>query len=78
VPFFQIFTRCYPILNEIYSLFYMKMKTKGKSVKIINDDLLIYLDEITLAYWTIKNESPSGKMGFIYILKVLILKIVIN
>jgi hypothetical protein len=49
--FLNVVTRSYPNLLIFYELFYTTRN--GKKIKTINNELLIYLNEISLAYWAI-------------------------
>jgi heme/copper-type cytochrome/quinol oxidase subunit 2 len=62
LPFFQVHTRNYPFLNHLYDLFYMKSENSIK--KFISNDLILYLDDISLAYWAMDDGSSGGKSGF--------------
>ena len=59
-------TRSYPKLLILFHLFYTTRN--GNKIKTINNELLIYLDDIALAYWTMV-DGALIKNGFIYIQK---------
>jgi len=56
----------YPKLLILFHLFYTTRK--GNKIKTINNELLIYLDDIALAYRAMNNGAWT-KSGFIYIQK---------
>jgi hypothetical protein len=63
--FLNVVTRIYTKLLILYHLFYTTIK--GTKIKIIriNNELLIYLNDFALAYWTMV-EGAWTKSGFIY------------
>jgi hypothetical protein len=54
-------TRIYPIMLTLNNLFYSIVD--GKSTKTISPDLLLYLDNIALAYWAMDDGAKAGS-GF--------------
>ena len=54
-------TRSYPKLLILFHLFYTTRN--GKKIKTINNELLIYLDDIALAYWAM-DDGAWTKSGF--------------
>jgi len=62
-PFIQVYTRNYPFLLDLYSLFYQIID--GKRIKKISWDLLFYLDEIVLAHWAM-DDGASARGGFYF------------
>ena len=69
--FFNVVTRSYPKLLILFHLFYTTRN--GKKIKTINNELLIYLDDIALAYWAM-DDGAWTKSGFIYIQKIYIFR----
>lgn len=65
VPFFQVITRSYPYLKNLYDLFYKDLGN-GNMTKIITPDILPYMDAICLAYWAMDDGTPSGRAGFYF------------
>ena len=57
--------KLYKTVNTFPFILYNK---KWSKIKTINNELLIYLDEIALAYWAM-DEGAWTKSGFIYIQK---------
>jgi hypothetical protein len=56
-PFLQVMTRSYPALIPLHELFY-KVRVNGNGyIKVINIDLLLYLNPISLAYWAMDDGS---------------------
>jgi LAGLIDADG DNA endonuclease family len=63
---FNVVTRSYTKLLILFHLFYTTRNRK--KIKTINNELLIYLDEIALAYRAM-DDGAWTKSGFIYIQK---------
>ena len=62
----NVVTRSYTKLLILYPLYYTTRN--GTKIKTINNELLIYLDEIALAYLAMVDGAWT-KSGFIYIQK---------
>lgn len=56
-PFMQVHTRTYPFMITLEDLFYSNIE--GKRVKTISPDLLLYLDNIALAYWAMDDGAKA-------------------
>jgi LAGLIDADG DNA endonuclease family/Cytochrome C oxidase subunit II, transmembrane domain len=59
--FVQASTRSYPYLSTLFELFYSLHN--GKWVKVISSNLILYLDDIALAYWAM-DDGASTVSGF--------------
>ena len=60
--FIQVSTRSYPMLTDLYKLFYREIG-QGKVVKVISLELVHYLDDIALAYRAM-DDGASERSGF--------------
>lgn len=64
-PFLQVLTRSYPFMLTLYNVFYKQVN--GKIVKIIDYDLLPYLDCIALAYWAMDDGAKVTQGSGFYL-----------
>jgi hypothetical protein len=63
--FLNVVTRSNPKLLILFHLFYTTRN--GNKIKTKNNELLIYLDEIALAYWAIDDGAWTNSGFYIYI-----------
>lgn len=57
-----IHTRSYPFWSDFYNLFYPEIN--GLRIKIVPDELFLYLNPIVLAYWAMDDGAKAGESGF--------------
>jgi hypothetical protein len=65
-PFMQVLTRSYPALTVLHELFYLGKPTEKGYTKIITNDLLQYLNPISLAYWAMDDGVWYPKGFYLY------------
>lgn len=64
-PFLQVLTRSYTFLLSLYHVFYQEVN--GKMVKVIDYNLLPYLDDIALAYWAMDDGAKVTRGSGFYL-----------